>query len=251
MTEVLSPQSTIAIEASIPEIVRSCLLVPTQVPGEGETDDEIWLPTAPGVDYESLPPPPVIVDTSPNEMVGCIESTGDNPQVRLNALFPAPSEGDGVIERLNNDIWVYRTDEWINVGPNPGPTVVIEELIPFWNEKVIAIGLTRTFTSVQSLAYGLNLFAEVEAITKTGITARITRLFSPSTSLNLVINTPLATWAGQFPRTGAAVPLSPVNISGGIPSVLMEERATEDYWSSWSLQNYAWDIDLYPDTWAS
>lgn len=251
MTELLVPQTTIALQSSVPEIVRSCLLTPPTSPGEDQTDADVWLPVPPGVNGDSLPPPPTIIDTSPDEMVGCIESTGDNPQVRLSALFPSPSEGDGVIERLNNDIWVYRTDEWVNVGPNPGPTAVIDNIIPFWNEKVAVIGLTRTFVSIKSLAYKLSLFTEIDITTKTNAIARIVSIVQTPLVLDVTIGAPLPSWTGLFPRIGAAVPASAVSINSDIPIIVLEERESDDYWSNWVAQNYGWESDIYPDAWAN
>jgi hypothetical protein len=178
MTNIVAPLANIATISKVVDIVRSCILnLPEPPPPEGE--ETIFVPVAPGINKDKLPPPPTIIDTSPDEIIGCIETTANNPQVRLNALFPSASEGDGVIERSTNDIWVYRGTTWDNVGPNPGPTILINETIPFWNETVLLTGRTKTNATVISLAYALQLLTNIETTIKTAITATKTTVVSP------------------------------------------------------------------------
>jgi hypothetical protein len=132
------------------------------------------------VTYANLPVAPTIVDTSPDQMIGCIVTVADNPQGRLDALFPSAVDGDGVIDRATNDIWVYDGTTWNNVGPTPGPTIVATTVIPPWNEIVRAVARTRTKINVTSLAYALNLLTEPDPIkTRTTLSARSIGAYIP------------------------------------------------------------------------
>lgn len=161
MTTINAPVKTITLQARAPDVVRSCIVQqPSPPPDPGEappgpiTGLGIYTPVAPGVTYGSLPTV-TIVDTSPDQMIGCIIDTADNPQGRLNALFPSAVDGDGVIERSTNDIWVFDGTTWENVGPTPGPTVLTATIIPPWNEIQIVEGLIRTRLAVESFPYQL------------------------------------------------------------------------------------------------
>lgn len=170
MTTLTAPLATITLQALLPDVVRSCVVQqPAPPPNPGETPPPpidgpgIYTPVPPGITLPSLPPV-TIIDTSPDQMIGCIISTGTNPQGRLNALFPAAIDGDGVIERNTNDIWVYDGVLWENVGPNPGPTIVNPPIIPPWNEIVNLDGTVRVKLVVQSLPYALEQLTTVPAI---------------------------------------------------------------------------------------
>ena len=171
MTTITAPLTTIALAGLVPDVVRSCIVLqPSPPPDSGEEppdpvgDTGIYTPIAPGVIYTSLPTTTVI-DTSPDQMIGCIVTVADNPQGRLNALFPSAISGDGVIDRATNDIWVYDGAVWNNVGPTPGPTIVATTVIPPWNETVLATARTRTKLEALSLAYALELLTEPDPIT--------------------------------------------------------------------------------------
>ncbi|MFZ9326842.1 MAG: hypothetical protein ACO24H_05215 [Polynucleobacter sp.] len=171
MTTITAPLTTIALAGLVPDVVRSCIVLqpsPPSDPGEEPPDPVgdtgIYTPIAPGVIYDNLPTTTVI-DTSPDQMIGCIVTVADNPQGRLNALFPSAISGDGVIDRATNDIWVYDGAVWNNVGPTPGPTIVATTVIPPWNETVLATARTRTKLEALSLAYALELLTEPDPIT--------------------------------------------------------------------------------------
>lgn len=161
MTIISAPLKNIALLPLAPDLVRSCVTQqPTPPPEPGEeppapiVTEGIYTPVAPGVVYANLPVVS-IVDTSPDQMIGCIISTANNPQGRLNALFPSAVNGDGVIERNTNDIWVYDGTTWNNVGPTPGPTVVTAVIIPPWNEISIFDATVYSGVFVRAVPYSL------------------------------------------------------------------------------------------------
>ena len=197
-TTLAAPVTSIALAALTPDVVRSCIVLqPSPPPEPGEEppgaigDDDIYTPVAPGVTYENLPEV-TIVDTSPDQLIGCIIDTADNPQGRLNALFPAAIDGDGVIERSTNDIWVYDGSEWNNVGPTPGPTIVTATIIPPWNEILTYEARIRTRLLAQSLAYALQLLTEPDplVVRTTLEAAAVTIVKAPNTALSLQSATP-------------------------------------------------------------
>jgi hypothetical protein len=185
MSTITASLTSFAFAALVPDVVRSCVVSqPSPPPAPGEeppspvTFPGIYTPIAPGVTYANLPVAPTVIDTSPDQMIGCIVTVADNPQGRLDALFPSAVDGDGVIDRATNDIWVYDGTTWDNVGPTPGPTIVATTVIPPWNEIVLAVARTRTKLSITSLPYALTLLTEPDPIiTKTKISAR--RLLKP------------------------------------------------------------------------
>jgi hypothetical protein len=199
MTTLTAPLATITLQALLPDVVRSCVVQqPAPPPNPGETPPPpidgpgIYTPVPPGITLPSLPPV-TIIDTSPDQMIGCIISTGTNPQGRLNALFPAAIDGDGVIERNTNDIWVYDGALWENVGPNPGPTIVNPPIIPPWNEIVITDAITRTKLNITSLDYALTILTEPDpVITQTALLARNVTAYVavPSTDFTFTVHTP-------------------------------------------------------------
>jgi len=227
MTNVLAPLANIVTVAGLLDVVRSCILnLPEPPPGPEDEDEDIWVPVVPGIDKDKLPPPPTIIDTSPDEIIGCIETTANNPQVRLNALFPSASEGDGVIERLTNDIWVYKSSTWNNVGPNPGPTIVVDKTIPFWNETVLLSGATRTNAIITGLPYALQLLTNIEATIKTAISApKITVVSTVFVSITTTSGLPSASTgvSVQAPSfTGLLTALEPTIVGGA--SILADKR---------------------------
>jgi hypothetical protein len=192
-TTLAAPVTSIALAALTPDVVRSCIVLqPSPPPEPGEEppgaigDNDIYTPVAPGVTYAGLPTVS-IVDTSPDQLIGCIIDTAGNPQGRLNALFPAAIDGDGVIERSTNDIWVYDGSEWNNVGPTPGPTIVSATIIPPWNEILTYEARIRTRLLAQPLAYALQLLTEPDPlVVRTRLEAAvITSVKVPSTALTL------------------------------------------------------------------
>lgn len=199
MTTITAPLTTITLQGLVPDVVRSCVVQqPSPPPDPGETPpgpitgDGIYTPVAPGVTYGSLPTVS-IVDTSPDQMIGCIIDTADNPQGRLSALFPSAVDGDGVIERSTNDIWVFDGTTWNNVGPTPGPTIVSAQVVPPWNEIVVYDARVRTRLEVNGLAYALELLTEPASYGITlGLTVQPQRLIKiPSQDIELTPNAPL------------------------------------------------------------
>lgn len=199
MTEVLVPFVEITTLGLVPDIVRSCIVLqPSPPPSPGEEPPEeigdpgIYTPIAPGVGEGSLPIV-TIIDTSPSQMIGCIVDVADNPQGRLDALFPTAIDGDGVIDRTSNDIWTYNGTLWSNVGPTPGPTVVPVVVIPPWNQVLYYTGTTKTRISVQSLSYALNLESVLDLTTITNAIVRPSSArIEPSTlDIGFSINTPI------------------------------------------------------------
>lgn len=218
MTTITAPVKTITLQALLPDLVRSCIVQqPSPPPDPGEeppspvTGPDIYTPVAPGVVYANLPAV-TIVDTSPDQMIGCIIDTADNPQGRLNALFPSADEGDGVIERSTNDIWVFDGTTWDNVGPTPGPTIVTATVIPPWNEIASYDAIVRCRVEVTSLPYALSLLTEPAAY---GVSIGVT--------VSRVVPRAVIALSGAAPTiaTGASVltPLNSVSITAHVPAI--------------------------------
>jgi|GEM_PF-4283894 len=252
MTTITAPLTSLTFAAPVPDVVRSCVVSqPSPPPAPGEeppapvTGPGIYTPIAPGVTYANLPVAPTIVDTSPDQMIGCIVTVADNPQGRLDALFPSAVNGDGVIDRATNDIWVYNGTTWDNVGPTPGPTIVATVVIPPWNEIVRVAARTRTKLTVTSLSYALQLLTEPDPIiTRTTVTVTPVRkisvpataiaaaatapqvsisatVFAPATTLELLATTPQVS-------TGAIVdaPSVSIDLAVATPSVAISTPVT-------------------------
>ena len=224
MTTITAPLTTITLAALVPDVVRSCVVLqPSPPPDPGEeppapvTGNDIYTPIAPGVTYANLPVAPTIVDTSPDQMIGCIVTVADNPQGRLNALFPSAISGDGVIDRATNDIWVYDGATWNNVGPTPGPTITATVVIPPWNETLMAVARTRTKLSVNALAYALELLTEPDPIiTTTALAVRSVPAFIriPDTDFTSTVHVPAVAGGAS-----AAVPLATSALTAQAPAV--------------------------------
>jgi hypothetical protein len=218
MTTITAPLTTITLQGLVPDVVRSCIVQqPSPPPDPGETPpppvtaEGIYTPVAPGVTYGSLPTVS-IVDTSPDQMIGCIIDTADNPQGRLNALFPSAVDGDGVIERSTNDIWVYDGATWNNVGPTPGPTVVTATVIPPWNEIVVYDARVRTRLEVNGLAYALELLTEPAAYGITlGMTVQTTQALVrvPAVDQSVAVQLPAVSSGASVLVTSSATTLAP------------------------------------------
>lgn len=163
MTSVLAPVKTITLQGLAPDVIQSCVLAPAPPTPDPEPADAIYAPVAPGITYAGLPVVPAVVDTSPDQIIGCCNDVGTDPQGRLNALFPAAISGDGVVDRASNDIWVFDGATWNNVGPTPGPTLTVNSTIPPWNEIVVYDARVRTRLEVNGLAYALELLTEPAA----------------------------------------------------------------------------------------
>jgi hypothetical protein len=196
MTEILIPVTSFNIWVPLPDLIQSCVLFSPEAidpvdPGSPlpEPGPEVspWVPVPPGVDYDTLPPAPVIVDTSPTRIIGCVVGVEENPQGRLRALFPLAISGDGVIDRTTNDIWTFDGSQWNNVGPTPGPTILNPIPIPPWIETSIFEAVTRTGLNVEALDYALQLFTEVDQIKSRTRVLAVTAIKRQSPFVNIAI----------------------------------------------------------------
>jgi hypothetical protein len=222
MTTITAPLRNITLQALLPDVVRSCIIQqPSPPPDPGEeppapvVTEGIYTPVAPGVTYSSLPVV-TIIDTSPARMIGCIITTADNPQGRLDALFPSAINGDGVIERSTNDIWVYSGTTWNNVGPTPGPTIVTATVIPPWNEISIFDATVRIRVTAQSLAYALEILTEVPAISvkiKVGV-AKVNIVQAVTASITLDAEAPQISISARVD-----VPVAATSLNGVAPQI--------------------------------
>jgi hypothetical protein len=190
---VTVPVTEYLIEAAPPLVIQSCVLAPPPPPPEPEPEEAIFTPVAPGITIETLPVIPEIIDTSPDQVIGCANDVGTDPQQVLNALFPAAISGDGVVDRTSNDFWVYDGTTWNNVGPNPGPTLVVTQVIPPWNEVLLYEARIRTRLLAQSLTYALQLLTEPDPlVVRTRLdAAAITAVKAPSSGTTLSALLPL------------------------------------------------------------
>lgn len=215
-TEVQINLLEIELTAIPPYVLQSCLLVPPIPAPEPEDENVISTPVPPGIEYESLPvinTETQIVDTSPDQLIGCVNDLpiGGEQQI-LNSLFPEAISGDGVVNRDNNDIWTYNGSTWTNVGPTPGPQLVVVSVLPPWNEIDVYTAKIRIKLQVQSLPYALNLLAEPPPI---GITIglRVIRLI-PVAKLALAIHAP-----SIVTDTAVEIPPAIINIQALRPYV--------------------------------
>jgi hypothetical protein len=187
-TTILAPAAAVFTLTGLPaDVFGSCSLQPPAPAPAPPLEDTIYTPVAPGISYEALPEI-VVVDTSPDQIVGCILDTADNAQSRLNALFPDAIAGDGVIERRNNDIWVFDGTVWNNVGPTPGPTIQnLTSIVLPYNETAIYDAQIRLGNVVSKFDYALELLTEVDPLVVTlGVTAaRVKLLLSEAGALTL------------------------------------------------------------------
>jgi hypothetical protein len=167
-TEVLVPSIGYGLTALAPYVLQSCVLAPPPPAPAPQPEEAIFTPVPPGIEYESLPvldPVTQIIDTSPSQIIGCANALPDGgEQGTLNALFPDAVDGDGVVNRQNNDIWKYDGTTWENVGPTPGPQVVVVSVLPPWNEIAIYDARIRTRLQVVALDYALALLTEPDPI---------------------------------------------------------------------------------------
>lgn len=174
-----------------------------------------WVPVPSTV--TSLPPAPVVVDNTPTQWRGFIETVGSSPQAALNAAFPNPQSGDGVQDETSLDVWKHNGSLWVNIGSDIGPRVTFDFLIPLYNEALICEGGTATGLAVQSFSYSLALLQTVALTTRTGITG-VAALPMPVPSVNLQ----LAALAPSVVIVGVelAVPAVDIEIGGIAPVVL-------------------------------
>jgi hypothetical protein len=225
MTSVLAPVKNITLQGIAPDVIQSCVLAPAVPAPTPEPGDVIYAPVAPGITYGSLPvittgTTPgnlVIVDTSPDQIIGCANDVGTDPQSRLNALFPSAVDGDGAVDRATNNIWVYDGATWNNVGPTPGPTLTVNSTIPPWNEIVVYDARVRTRLEVNGLAYALELLTEPDAYGITlglGVRSISIQVEVPAATVALGAPTPLVSGGASV-----SVPVLNVNTAPVMPSV--------------------------------
>jgi hypothetical protein len=243
ITEILVPSVGYGLTAVAPYVLQSCVLVPPLPPSAAEPEDAIFAPVPPGVDYGSLPILDTeIIDTSPSQIIGCANTLPeDGEQAALDALFPSASDGDGVVNRQNNDIWKYDGTTWENVGPTPGPQVVVVSVLPPWNEIAIYDATVRTRLQIQSLDYALALLTEPDPIgVVLGLDARRVRIVAaPALTFTLVPQTPQVSSSARvvIPTesfgleafaptllTRAVVPVAALNLSALAPTTVGRPR---------------------------
>jgi hypothetical protein len=128
----------------------------------GGTGD-FWFPVAPGI--VSLPESPTVVDTSPDLVIGTVETVGSTPQTVLNAAFPEAIAGDGVQDEATGNFWTYDDTIWTNVGETPGPTSAITSVVLPYSETSVYTGRLRPIIEVTKFTYGMQLFTEIPPIT--------------------------------------------------------------------------------------
>jgi hypothetical protein len=120
-----------------PALIYACVLEATEgvdptgssSPQEGDQGDELLIGATgvllpPGLEESFLPLAPDVVDLSPGEMIGCLSTGHNDPVYWLEQFFPGAQEEEGVIDRSNNHIWVFRGGEWVDVGDTPGEMVL-------------------------------------------------------------------------------------------------------------------------------
>jgi hypothetical protein len=260
---ILAPEAaTFTLTGLSADVFGSCSLLPPPPPPVDpedplpSQDEEIYTPIAPGIEYEGLPEVVttstepgqiVIIDTSPDQMVGCIYDTANNAQGRLNALFPGAIAGDGVIERRNNDIWVYDGTEWNNVGPNPGPTIqnLVSVVLPY-NETAIYDAQITLSNIVTKFEYALELLTEVDPLSvKISAITTLVRVVNipplgiglgalpPQISISARIEAPTvaAILVGVAPEintgTAVAVPVTgAINLGALVPALIGRPRTS-------------------------
>jgi hypothetical protein len=178
---ILPPSVIYKIQVGSPYVITACTLVPVLEPEEAQPEDAIFTPVPPGVEYETLPiidPETEIIDTAPNQIIGCANNLPPGQeQFVLDTLFPDAIEGDGAINRENNDIWKYDGFEWENVGPTPGPTLVAISVLPPWNEISVYTATVRTRFLADSVDYSLNLLAVASIVTRAIIDVEFKRIY--------------------------------------------------------------------------
>jgi hypothetical protein len=219
-----APVTTFALVAFPPSVYEVptgvftvCTLNPTP-PSSGDTTGP-FLPLPDGFDPDDLPllDSGDIVDTSPNQIIGCVDIlVEDYEQNILNALFPGAVAGDGVVARETEDIWKYDGTIWENVGPSPGPTILPRPVVPLiqYIERYDASIHTRL--QIQSLDYALALLTEPDPIgVVLGLDARrVRRVLPPAVAFDV---TALPCKVSSSVRVD--VPAISVDIASFAPSV--------------------------------
>jgi len=146
-------------------VVSSDLIFWGAVGGTGD----FWFPVAPGVTV--LPETPPIEDTTPSLILGSVPTVQPSPQTILNTAFPGASLNNAVVDSLTNDFWKFNGSIWQNIGPVPGPTITVQNVIPAWNETLRIESPIYTKISIQSFPYALSLSTSIAIAIKTKITA--------------------------------------------------------------------------------
>jgi hypothetical protein len=195
-TEVLVPASGLGLAAPVPYVIQSCVLAPPAPPPGPDPENAIYAPVPPGITLDSLPVLDTVtqlIDTSPDQIIGCANDLpAGGEQQTLDALFPAAIDGDGVVNRTNNDIWVYDGTTWNNVGPTPGPQVVVTSVLPPWNETLIYDARVRVRLQVNELNYALQLLTEPDPlVVRTTLNAKsVLNIPIPTTTIDIAASVP-------------------------------------------------------------
>jgi hypothetical protein len=237
-TELLVPSIGYGLVPVAPGFIQPCVLDPPFEAPPPQPDDIISTPVPPGVDFGSLPvidPETQIIDTSPNQIIGCVnELIAGSEQETLDNFFPFAVSGDGVINRENNDIWKYNGTTWENVGPTPGPTLVVVSVLPPWNEVAIYDATVRTRLQIQSLNFALALLTEPDPISIfVGLVAKEVRIVAvPAQAFTLEAQAPQVSISARVtvparalqieryaPRPLASLPAVGIALGANAPSV--------------------------------
>lgn len=163
--EIAVPTTVCSVTSNTVSIIDICNPAAPIAITANETN--VFIPLPPGVALNDLPLLQII-DTSPNEIIGCVLSlsTGQEEN-QLNQSFPSAISGDGVINKDNNDIWIYDGTNWENAGQTPGLRISTQTSIPPWNEKIKLAGTTKTLLSIKTLPYALGLSTSFTVTTRT------------------------------------------------------------------------------------
>lgn len=154
------------------EQLPTCIALP-EINPLTDCDQQLWIPVAPGITYESLPEPPDIFDTTPDAIIGCIANIGLDPQGSLNSAFPLAIQGDGVIQSNNNHVWLYDgSSTWVDIGSSPGPTILVDKVIARWNERLHLMARSKTKLLIESKPYAIALLSNVLGKTRTLLSIR-------------------------------------------------------------------------------
>ena len=238
MSEITIASVTIIAISNNPDVISSCILYPELPPTPPSSGIGTWTPIAPGISDEDLPVTPDIIDTSPTQIIGCINEAGDNSQQRLNELFPDATAGDGVLDKATYEYWIYNGTTWSNVGSNPGLVITYDYLVPMYLRKAPIKCLTKTLIVISDFPYSLELSTNIEIATTTKARTVLARIIQttetivfncqaippiitiglPVAFVQLTAHNPLIAYGFNIaiPSINASINTLPCNISHGI-----------------------------------
>jgi hypothetical protein len=177
-----------------------------------------WFPVAPGI--TTLPTAPTVVDTTPTAMIGSVATVGSTAQATLSAAFPSATTGQGALDQATGNVYsLDASGTWVNVGPNPGPTMAAPAVVPVWNETLELSAKIRLGATVTSLAYALSL-PTITLSPKVRVRATVRAVVTvalPTTSLDLAATAPAVSVNMPLPVTTLEMStLAPVVEQAGV-----------------------------------